>query len=222
MPAEGWFRWFFVAAHIVVPAIVGWIAVAHVWWCLRLSWEFIALITAGLLPFLLPLIGVYVGKMYGLEMNNISGVVRTDDVSSTRGPASQSTPTPGATSPHTLPRADVSPGPSPVQQGGPIRVFPNLRALTPDELKILRTLWKFQSEYIRNGQPGLWGFSVGPGAADYQQFVRGFSDLAQRGLVLQDPRGLVFLTQAGVDYCRSYTEELLAGGDAWTKFAPAA
>jgi hypothetical protein len=86
---------------------------------------------------------------------------------------------------------------------------------------MLRTLWRVQSEYISQGKRELWGFKVGESSADYREFVRGFSALKERGLVKEDARGLVFLTNTGVKYCQLNSDLIEMEGDAWTQFVPA-
>ena len=57
--------------------------------------------------------------------------------------------------------APASPAPL-VQQQAPKRIppGPHFEALTSEEKKMLRTLWRVQSEYISQGKQGLWGFMV--------------------------------------------------------------
>lgn len=211
IPPHAWFRFFFFASHLVVPLTAVVVIIANVFCEVTLSWELISLVAVALLPFLLPLLGVYVWKIGGVELNEVatSGVVPST--------VDQAPPPPPLNPPVPPPAAHVAPVPNPA----PIPTFASWEALTSEEKKMMRTLWRFQSEYFRNGQPGLWGFTIGEGSPDYRGFVRGFSSLAQRGLVLQDPRALVFLTKMGIEFCRMNSDIIEKDGDAWTQFAPA-
>jgi hypothetical protein len=64
------FRRLFLWSHWVVPSVAVFVIFAHVFWCLELSWELIVLIGAALMPFLLPLLFVYVGKIGAIEMRD--------------------------------------------------------------------------------------------------------------------------------------------------------
>lgn len=104
---------------------------------------------------------------------------------------------------------------------GPLMVFPDPNALTKEERKMLKTLWLYQRTYLLNKENKLWGFTISEAAPDYPEFMLGYSNLSQRGFVSQGDKGLVFLTDVGINYCRLYENRISEAGDAWTKFAPA-
>jgi hypothetical protein len=95
---------------------------------------------------------------------------------------------------------------------------PHFNALVPEEQKMMRTLWKYQRDYIRQGKSELWGFAVGSSSPEYGKFARGFSSLAQRGLVHQDKKGLVYLSLKGLGYAQRNDDLLSEDGDVWTQF----
>lgn len=201
--SPGTFRGLFLWSHWVIPSVAVFFIFAHFFWCWKLSWELVALIGTALLPFLLPLFFVYVGKIGAIEMR--------DDIfhSDSEGE---------------LPAQAVAPEPTaPAQLQTPRRIppGPHFEALTSEEKKMLRTLWRVQSEYISQGKRELWGFMVREGSPDYREFVRGFNSLRERGIVQQDDRGLVALTNIGIEYCQLNSDLIEKGGDAWTQFVPA-
>jgi hypothetical protein len=76
--------------------------------------------------------------------------------------------------------------------------------LSSQALKVVRTLWKFQVEHFGPDDIRRWGFAVGTGAPDYMEFSLGVLHLLQRQLVNVDGRGFVFLTDAGIQFCKTY------------------
>jgi hypothetical protein len=199
------FRRLFLWSHWIVPLVAVFVIFAHVFWCLELSWELIVLIGAALIPFLLPLLFVYVGKIGVIEMREDIFHPEIED---------QALP-PVVSAPQLAAPATQEQVSSRIPSG------PHFLALTPEEQKMLRTLWRVQSEYISQGKRELWGFKVGESSPDYREFVRGFSTLAERGLVNQDSRGLAFLTNTGVKYCQLNSDLIEKGGDTWTQFVAA-
>ena len=55
-------------------------------------------------------------------------------------------------------------------------------------------------------------------ALDYPQFNNGISELRFDGLVQNDGRGMVFLTDKGISFCRDNADVLSASGEVWDKF----
>jgi hypothetical protein len=101
-----------------------------------------------------------------------------------------------------------------------IREWPGPDSLAPEEKKVLRTLWREQNRFIAEGRKEYWGFVIGPNASDYGDFVRGFSSLAQRRLLTQGAKGIVFLTKSGIEYCKVNAQRFDMNGEAWTQFLP--
>jgi len=195
------FRKLFVVSHWVIPIVAVFFIFAHIYWRWELSWELMALIGTALLPFLLPLLVVYVGKIGAIEMRD--DIFNSDVAEGFH--------------------IDESRPPPPVpQQGASNRIptGPHFEALTSEEKKMLRTLWRVQGEYIKQGNNLRWGFKVGEGLPDYREFVRGFSTLKERSLVDENDQGLVYLTDVGMRYCHLNSDLIEKGGDAWTQFGP--
>jgi hypothetical protein len=80
--------------------------------------------------------------------------------------------------------------------------------LLPQAKKVLRTLWKYQVECFGPDDVRRWGFAVGTGAPDYHEFSLGITQLLMQHLVSLDARGFVFLTEAGVDFCKQHNQEI--------------
>ena len=117
--------------------------------------------------------------------------------------------------------AEAVPAQTAPKRTGPVMSFPDPNALTKEERKMLKALWPHQRDYLARNENKLWGFTISEAAPDYPEFVLGYSNLSQRGLVSQGDNGLVFLTDVGINYCKLYKERILGPGDAWTKFSPA-
>jgi len=89
-----------------------------------------------------------------------------------------------------------------------------------DSRAILATLWHFQKKLFGAESPQRWGFGIGVGSRDFRVFQNGLAPLLERGLVHQDQRGLCYLTNEGVAFCKKHTAILDADGPAFTQFAP--
>jgi len=85
--------------------------------------------------------------------------------------------------------------------------------------KVLRTLWKFQTDHFGTNYDKRWGFGVGPAAPDYSSFIVGVSDLVKRHFVYIDSRGFVFLTNLGIEFCKEHNGEINNYPDRYSSFA---
>lgn len=81
-------------------------------------------------------------------------------------------------------------------------------AFLPQTKKVLRTLWKHQVEHFGPDDIRRWGFTVGVGTPDYNDFSLGVLELARLRLVVVDLKAFVFLTDSGVQYCKEHNEEI--------------
>jgi hypothetical protein len=81
-------------------------------------------------------------------------------------------------------------------------------AFLPQTKKVLRTLWRYQVEHFGPDDIRRWGFTVGVGTGDYNDFSLGALELARLRLVIVDLKGFVFLTDSGVQYCKEHNEEI--------------
>ena len=192
--------------------------------CLELTWPLLVVIGVGLAPFAFPLLCVYIGKLGGLEPNTFGR-----EGTKPRPEVPPDAPAPPWEPVQARPVGPGQAGEAGERAGGsapgfpnaPISLVPDPNALTREEKKMLRTLWKQQKLYLDKGEALLWGFTVGPAATDYPEFVLAYGNLAQRGFVNMDPRNLVFLSDPGINYCRLFADRIGMDGEAWTKFAPA-
>ena len=117
--------------------------------------------------------------------------------------------------------AEAAPASTARKPTSPLMVFPDPTALTKEERKMLKTLWPHQRSYMLKNENKLWGFTISEAAPDYPEFMLGYGNLSQRGFVSQGDKGLVFLTDVGINYCKLYQDRLLMPGEAWTNFSPA-
>lgn len=86
---------------------------------------------------------------------------------------------------------------------------------------ILATLWHYQKKLFGEDSLQRWGFGIGIGSPDYRSYLEGLSSLLGANLVHQDQRGLSYLTNEGVGYCKEHSAILDADGPYYSKFAPA-
>src|ERR1035438_1356240 len=126
--------------HIAVPVVFFGAAALHYRDRLFLRWEFVVLIVIASLPFLLPLLALYirgVGKD-GVFFNNVfSGPVFPPS-----GAGAQSFTT------------------APVETAAQPSADKTLSDYTRAARKVLRTLWKFQREHFKDDFSKRWGFGV--------------------------------------------------------------
>lgn len=205
----GWMRFFFFAAHFVVPLAVLLLLFFYVVanrHChhFELSWPLLLVIGVGLLPFLLPLVGAYVGKIGPVEMRDGTPTQKTIPRTAAKGSE------PGAAAanlPGVEPPALADPG-------------PNFDALTDDEKSVLKTLWVHQPQHTAGGGAGWWSFNVPSESPTYRNFVRGAGTLTERKLVGID-KGMVHLNDKGLAYCQANDDRLAAVKSYWTLFKSA-
>jgi hypothetical protein len=76
---------------------------------------------------------------------------------------------------------------------------------------VLSTLWKHQQDYYGDDlSKGRWSFAVGPGSSLFLQYMRGLSELMERGFALVLPtNGQAVLTDSGIHFCKENPEEIL-------------
>lgn len=91
----------------------------------------------------------------------------------------------------------------------------------PDDSRaILATLWHFQKKFFGEDSLQRWGFGIGIGSPDYRSFNNGLGALSENNLVHQDQRGICYLTNEGITFCKEHTAILDADGPFYTNFAP--
>jgi len=76
---------------------------------------------------------------------------------------------------------------------------------------VLSTLWKHQQDYYGDDlSKGRWSFAVGPVSPLFLQYIRGLSDLMEKGFALVLPtNGQIVLTDSGILFCKDHPEEIL-------------
>ncbi|MBI3884532.1 MAG: hypothetical protein HY302_02200 [Opitutae bacterium] len=220
--SPGLVRFLFRASHIVIPLVGVLFVVGHLAFHWILTWELLVLIAATLVPFVLPLLGFYVGKIGVVEMTD-RGIFEDVEAECAGITAINETPQDPIVEGDLIP-ALVPPLAAPARDqphlGTRLSLDPDFNSLTRDEQKVIRTHWKHQREYLQ-GKLGIWGFVVAAGSPDDRSFFRGSSSLIRRGLVKRDARGLVFLTDYGIGFGDRNSDLLDQGGNVWTRFAPA-
>ena len=196
-----WMRNYLIFCHVAVPIVFLSIAKKIVRHPGFLTWQTLVLLAIAGLPFVLPLLAYYVkgiGKD-GVMMNNVfDGTVPAPERKAAAVAAAAAT------------------------QG--VAVGVNARKLgdySKPARKVIRTLWKFQGEQFKDDFSQRWAFGVHPMAMDYPQFRNGVMELRFDGLIQYDGRGMVFLTDEGVAFCRENENGLVGSGDVWDKFGPA-
>ena len=187
--------------HFAVPVLFLGAAVLHYYDRLFLRWEFVSLLTIAAIPFLLPLLALYIrgiGKD-GVIFNNVFS---------------------GSVFPATLTGVPIVP---PSDPAAPPRTLAKktLSDYSRAARKVLRTLRRFQLDHFKEDTSKRWAFGVHPMAIDYDVFEAGTMELRRDGLIQDDGRGMVFLSDAGIDFCGKNAQGFDGGGDTWEKFGAA-
>jgi hypothetical protein len=68
--------------------------------------------------------------------------------------------------------------------------------------RVLKSLWYFQRDNFGEDDPRRWGFAVGRQAPAYFTFSTGAKELEWEKYVVLDPRGFVYLTNDGIEFCK--------------------
>lgn len=189
--------WLAVTSHFAVPIIFIFLAYLEVCSSFIVSWETVAIFTLISSPFLLVLLALYVKKV---KWGNKE--LETQSTSSTK---------------QYVKEQEVKPQATP--QELPIRREQNLisyNAVSDSGKKILRTLWHFQKQHFGIDSDKRWGFTIGKGS-ESRDFEFGAFTLLQQGAIIKDQRGMVFLTDSGLEFCKQH-KNLLEGGSIWSKF----
>ena len=186
-------RNYLIFCHFAVP-VVFFAAVCN---ADNLTWQSIVVLVIASSPFILPLLAYYVkgfGKD-GVMMNNVfDGSVAAPKKAAVEAAA-------------------IAPEPAQSPEGD----AKTLGVYSKPARKILRTLRKYQAKET----PGqLWAFGVHPLALDYPQFQAGVSELRFDGLIQNDGRGMVYLTEKGIKFCSDNKSAFDGGGDTWDQFGP--
>jgi hypothetical protein len=87
--------------------------------------------------------------------------------------------------------------------------------------RILKALWHFQLLTFGENDARRWGFGVARGAHDYVGYAIGSKELEWERHVYLDPRGMVYLTNEGVDFCRHNLNAIAEEPLYYNHFAPA-
>ena len=76
---------------------------------------------------------------------------------------------------------------------------------------VLSTLWKHQQTYYGDDPSKGWSFAVGPASPLFLQYMRGLSELMEKGFVLVLPtNGQAVLTDSGINFCQENPGEILS------------
>jgi hypothetical protein len=178
--------------------LLGAAALLHILKVIQVDGYGIGLILIAFLPALLPVISTYF-KTIKIGKDGIEATTIADNE--------------GRTSFELKGREEVSNSITPTQGTFPYSI---------DSRRVLATLWHFQKELFGENSNRRWGFGVGIGATDYGDFSAGVAPLRDATLIHVDHRGLCYLTNEGVDFCREHRVILDADCPYYSRFTPAA
>lgn len=192
LKTPAWLVWL---SHIIVPALFLFLAYLAIGTWFVLTWELIVTVAIASLPFNLVLLSRYIKhiKIGNHEYESADARdISKEDVAKLQGVAPE-------------PEGDA----------------PTYGNLTRHAKKVLRTLWTYQRQHFGTQDSRRWGFGVHPSAPDYPQFRIGATELLQVGLTVESDKGLVFLNEKGMAFCRQNKNAIDGGGDLWTSFTEA-
>lgn len=184
--------WLVVLSFCAVPVLFGFLASLEICRGVELRWQTITTFCLLSTPFFLVLLSRYIKKIkWGdneLETSDSSTSPKEYVENLSKG---QKAPAPAAGAP------------SP--------------ALTSPAMKVIRTLWNFQLKLFGNTMDKRWGFILGSGHKDYFEYISGAHELISKALAAKDHRGMLFLTDQGIAYCKDNSVDI-SSDDMWTNF----
>ncbi len=192
----GWLVWL---SHAVLPLVFYSLARWSIRQHQEITWPLLVALAVGSLPFVLVLLARYVKK---LKIGGAEYEAPEDETISKEQVAELAKVS--------LPKkADSAEKPS-VTFG----------KLSRHAKKVLRTLSIFQRQQFGSDEARRWGFLVNPAAPDYVHFRIGTTELRELGLVIENDRGMVFLSDEGMAFCKrtDIKNAIDDGGDFWSKF----
>ena len=72
--------------------------------------------------------------------------------------------------------------------------------LSPEEKKIMATLWRYQKQHFGDDRSKRWTFIVSPTAPLYSRYLRGISELFDKGLISLASDHHIMLTNEGFHF----------------------
>jgi len=187
---------------IIAPCAFGYLAYLSIHKKDEVSLMGVTLVLLALLPFLLKLLSRYLSE-FNVGPSGVSGKTREGVINKDEIEKKPTIVTAINTKPDTSTAALKE---------------DKFDLLLPQTKKVLRTLWKFQVEQFGPDDARRWGFGVGTGASDYLDFSLGLLELLKSRFVALDARGLVFLSNEGVQFCKEYSPEISAYPIFYDKF----
>lgn len=176
-----------VICWLIVPAVFGYLCYASITKKFEISVLQIALAAIALSPWMLRLLSLYLSE-FNIGLKGVSG--KTKEAVKNKDEIDDKTPIYLA------------------NEKAPEVAETAFGEFLPQAKKVLRTLWKYQVEQFGPDDIRRWGFAVGTGAPDYPEFMLGITQPLMHHLVSLDARGFVFLTDAGVDFCKRHNKEI--------------
>ena len=152
---------------------------------IEISWQTTVLLAIAALPILLPLLAKYL-KWFKAGKEGIEGEFRQ-----------------GISRPEAASAAFA----------GPMQFMPQITSYELFSVwarKILKALWAYQIQYFGEDSRERWGFTVKQHSPDSFAFHIGIGELLYHQYVYADARGLYFLTDAGLDFCRQNRDAIEA------------
>ncbi len=178
-----------IVCWFIVPVVFGYLCYASITKRFEISVLQICLAAIALSPWVLRLLARYLSE-FDIGLKGVSGKTRE---------AVKNKDEIDATAPIFL-----------ANEAAPAIAESEFAKLLPQAKKVLRTLWKYQVEHFGPDDIRRWGFAVGAGAPDHPEFSLGITQLLLQHLVALDGRGFVFLTEAGIDFCKQHNKEINA------------
>jgi len=187
-------NWFYIAAFLA--------AIGHALKWLDVDWLIFALLVTAGLPTWLPTLARYVKALKKTE-KGWEVELKEDPIGL---PASriQQIVVEASAAAHAAPAA-----PRPFHE------------LSVHARRVVKALWHFQLQTFGEGDSRRWGFGVGRGAPDYVTFAIGTKELEWERYVYLDPRGMVYLTNEGVQFCKNNLPALNEAPLYYNHFVPA-
>jgi hypothetical protein len=193
---------------LLATAAAGALAVGHIFWHVRLSWELVAVMGIMLLPCLLPVLSLFVGRLSVIEMRSFETLISLVD----------SRPTQNGANPHDTDSGALTGG---VAAGkattrgelSNARIAKKFEEYSRPARFLLKTLWNLQSRHFGEEptETRRVGYLPSSDAPYFGLFDTARLELLRDRLVRHDENGAVLLTDEGLKYCVDRKNQLADG-----------
>src|SRR5206468_3747062 len=101
----------------------------------------------------------------------------------------------------------VTQKPSPPQTGSSVHLDASKEELKPAAVRVLATLWRYQTQLFGSDPSKRWTFAINPVAKEFSEYLEGLSEVVKRGWVaVSTENNQCMLTNEGLAFLGDHPE----------------